>query len=1147
MSSLSFDPSSSSSLGLLDAFKVAHPDIGDAAANGRITAVTTYLDFVYIGTDSGVVICYAVSSQSRGGGAREWTLVTRKRVSKRGISAFALMDPRGVGTAAPSKVTANVRDETALVFVQTADGALSALHPHTLDTTVAFTSLNGVTVFAVDADSPHNVIAHVRGRKKLLIVAYTLQSSGGLSGSHTVVKEIPFNDPPLSLILQGEWCAMATRREYLLLNVSFGDVRPCPVPLDGGIPCMCAVGRNELLVTSNSDLGIFVNFKGDPLPRNPIDWNGKPLALTLCDHFVCAIFDDSASQLATGSPATSNAPSPSKARTAAAAAAGMSASGSVRIASLLDQRIKQSVAFPHPFSIASVKDKVVVLSSSAPFIPSVLQAGMTAPQMPYASVNLSALYLVGLEEQIAQFMEAAMTDEAFALLMRTRPSAERIAEFHTNAGFAMLKALFIPAAFTHFNQSNLDPRELIVLFPDLNIAGSKYSSSWAAKVGTFTELMEHGRKTAVMRADDKRYKAILSASAKQITRQTRFLLAAFLWDKRSKLVAKHVDNPDLMAPMDTAMLVLHIDFAEEPMPSPAPSFPYSLQHLLFPANACALSPCESFLTVHRQYNALALLYRSVGQKRAALDVWARMGSGQFIERNADADHVATAGVAETVALLSTLEDEPLLWEFAEWVLIRSATEGLAVFTNTNRRTPLTAEKVLAYLRRVNTKLNGGEDGSDAGGGVDMVELYLEYLIDVERTSDAIYHTQLALNYIRKLAGAVSTSGTRDYRQKLFRFLQSSDFLDPHQIATALLQVAFGPAENQTLNEDDVVDGLWLPQAEVIFNTPPIVYEELILLFNKLSLHRLALKLYVFGLRDHVGASNYCVAVSKRAAAREKEEQQIALTRAEEAKDVEEKTHDKANRQRNGRGGHDDDDDLDDNNDGFDDETLHDVSTRADDAVDDHDRPHSGDVFIALSDQYFSADFFGLFATDQERTDSESSSVPPPLAYKFAVDLLITHFAAIDVVKAVRSIPPWVPLGPLTPYFKRIIPLVTHCRRHNRLVRQLAKTFHLRVQTRFLSVRANQLSVDTTTRCAYCGKLLGDSFFTAHPVSSNHPDFIHSVKATRPLREDEPRRSSDDGLSFVLVHSACSAAYQIDHHNKKPRTQNEQLTKRKIAA
>ena len=815
MSSLSFDPSSSSSLGLLDAFKVAHPDIGDAAANGRITAVTTYLDFVYIGTDSGVVTCYAVSSQSRGGGAREWTLVTRKRVSKRGISAFALMDPRGVGTAAPSKVTANVRDETALVFVQTADGTLSALHPHTLDTTVAFTALSGVTVFAVDADSPHNVIAHVRGRKKLLIVAYTLQSSGGLSGSHTIVKEIPFNDPPLSLILQGEWCAMATRREYLLLNVSFGDVRPCPVPLDGGIPCMCAVGRNELLVTSNSDLGIFVNFKGDPLPRNPIDWNGKPLALTLCDHFVCAIFDDSASQLATGSPATSNAPSPSKARTAAAAAAaavaGTSASGSVRIASLLDQRIKQSVAFPHPFSIASVKDKVVVLSSSASFVPSVLQAGMTAPQIPNASVNLSALYLVGLEEQIAQFMEAAMTDEAFALLMRTRPSAERIAEFHTNAGFAMLKALFVPAAFTHFNQSNLDPRELIVLFPDLNIAGTKYSSTWAAKVGTFTELMEHGRKTAVMRADDKRYKAILSASAKQITRQTRFLLAAFLWDKRSKLVAKHVDNPG------TADGDGHGH--ARTCTSTSRRSRCRRRHRRF--HTVCSTYCsrrtrarwvrrESFLTVHRQYNALALLYRSVGQKRAALDVWARMGSGQFIERNADAEHVATAGVAETVALLSTLEDEPLLWEFAEWVLIRSATEGLAVFTNTNRRTPLTAEKVLAYLRRVNTKLNGGDD--------DAVALAASTWSNSTWNTSLTWNAQQTPFITRNSRSTTSANSLTPCRQAELEIIDTNSsafyrlrtFSIAHQIATALLTSCLWSCGTvQTLNEDDVVDGLWL--------------------------------------------------------------------------------------------------------------------------------------------------------------------------------------------------------------------------------------------------------------------------------------------------------------------------------------------------
>jgi hypothetical protein len=62
--------------------------------------------------------------------------------------------------------------------------------------------------------------------------------------------------------------------------------------------------------------------------------------------------------------------------------------------------------------------------------------------------------------------------------------------------------------------------------------------------------------------------------------------------------------------------------------------PYELKDLLYPQNACLLSDSEGFLFGRRQYNICAMLYQSRGQTEKALNVWQKMGSGEFKEATA---------------------------------------------------------------------------------------------------------------------------------------------------------------------------------------------------------------------------------------------------------------------------------------------------------------------------------------------------------------------------------------------------------------------------------------------------------------------------------------------------------------------------------
>ena len=61
-------------------------------------------------------------------------------------------------------------------------------------------------------------------------------------------------------------------------------------------------------------------------------------------------------------------------------------------------------------------------------------------------------------------------------------------------------------------------------------------------------------------------------------------------------------------------------------------FPFSLHDLLFPLTWAYLPLCESFLIAQQQYYALALLYQSKQLIRKALEVWLRLGTGEFRQK-----------------------------------------------------------------------------------------------------------------------------------------------------------------------------------------------------------------------------------------------------------------------------------------------------------------------------------------------------------------------------------------------------------------------------------------------------------------------------------------------------------------------------------
>ena len=935
----------------LDAFKLRSP-LGPAPPFGKDTplCVVQYEDWVYIGLDSGMVCAYMIEPRrpNRKEEERKWGEGLKKRVGRQGIRHMCIIDPQSsfqqawAEKQAASGKGGAVSADQPLLFIL-ADNRVLALHAYTLDLAVDFGgTIRDVDLFTLDLLPPHHLIVHQKTKRKLNVVSYSFDPLNPARSKHDIVKDLIITDTPLAVSAQGDSCVVAYRNKYVLLSMGGAETKELPVPLEGVAPSIHIMSINELLLSSNTKLGLFIDFKSRPLPRNPVDWGGhSPFHIAQVDHYVVGLFteepyepptDEKGKVAPTGVVEAKPPPPPSSAQFT-----------SIRIASLLDNRIVQTIPIPNPSTCTSSRDKCILLTTDG---------------------YLFTLYVVSLEEQISQYMELSRTEEALALLQRTVPDTVRVLEFHVEAGFVMLRDLQLVQAFTHFVQSNVDPRELIVLFPNLVLTDR---ASWERKhnVGNIDELIEKGRRKAEQRSEDKRYRAVLSMSSLQLQRQARLLLAQFLWDRRER--GKLWDDDDIPW-VDTVLLMLCVEFMDDETVHPPSSttttaivsskpgaptvslstttFPFTLQQLFLPSNQIVQSEAETYLLVKHRYNGLASYYLSIQQQRKALEVYHRLGSGEFVETDKTTGQPDN-GVKQTVGLLLAMGDDELLWEFAEWMLLLDKDAGLSVFTSKERKVQLPTEKVLAYLKRVNAKrvaAKGPDDGEAAaaaaagGSAPDIVESYLEHIVMHGIVKDTLYHTQLALTYLRKiyqLQQAAPSNGAGDteekaegskkkkkkkaaallhatlhrptpgseaaplgpLRKKLYRFLQSQpSYYDTRSVLSALLSWVWPmeererrkTAEGEEGSEvtEDVMDGLWLPPPDVIARTELPLVEEMIVLLTKLELDEKVLRLFIYSLRDHTGAAQYCLMVTKLRARKQQQELYERIVR--ESKETREK-------------------------------------------------------------------------------------------------------------------------------------------------------------------------------------------------------------------------------------------------------------------
>eukprot|EP00911_Craspedida_sp_UC1_P002486 UC1_evm1s1847 len=369
-----------------------------------------------------------------------------------------------------------------------------------------------------------------------------------------------------------------------------------------------------------------------------------------------------------------------------------------------------------------------------------------------AKDSVKLLAPISFETQINDLLGASRVSEALTLAKfvygkedadldaeERERQVSRIRAIHRRAGFAFLRERQFVQAMEMFTESTTDPREVLALFPDIELPAGGPSS----KVGAG----EHGIKSIVE----------LTKGSPEALRLAQEALVTYLESVRHS-TSLHRDS---LTACDTALVqVLGVLGAPR------------LTEVLSGPNRADADACLSLLSRSNCHNAMAMLYAQGDRPMQALDVWRKLDAGELHD-------AMYPGVSLVVDFLVGLQDEDaerlrdIVFKNAPWILRRDPA-GVCIFTSrpiAESRSLFRPDEVLDCLRPL-------PQASLA---------YLEYLVLELGDTSQRHHTQLVMIYLdivlrkrlelenkRKQLGHADDTELNSRRRKLQRLLLASD-------------------------------------------------------------------------------------------------------------------------------------------------------------------------------------------------------------------------------------------------------------------------------------------------------------------------------------------------------------------------------------
>ncbi len=269
--------------------------------------------------------------------------------------------------------------------------------------------------------------------------------------------------------------------------------------------------------------------------------------------------------------------------------------------------------------------------------------------------------------------------------------------------------------------------------------------------------------------------------------------------------------------------------------------PEAVVHFLRGSNECWVAECETLLKAAGKWEELVELYRSKAMHRKALSLLAKLGQAERSEKGKSANGGADGGgggdassitgksgssnhqtelqkyMQQMVVYMASLGQSysALLFEFSRWVLAEDPALGLKIFTlNPAGVPPLDPYRVLSHLKACSLA-SLKEEPKPLWQQHALAVDFLEYLINEHDppSTDAAFHNELVYLYVeailaltadkageKKKKKKMGTGGSskensksrptlaseeegplREYRGRLLRFLEHSQFYSPEKI------------------------------------------------------------------------------------------------------------------------------------------------------------------------------------------------------------------------------------------------------------------------------------------------------------------------------------------------------------------------------
>jgi len=411
-------------------------------------------------------------------------------------------------------------------------------------------------------------------------------------------------------------------------------------------------------------------------------------------------------------------------------------------------------------------------------------------------------------------------------------------QIHWEAALSLFYHLHFDESLSHFLQSKADIRKIIDFYPGMLPSESSYYSEKSSMNNSTVSSLSiiENRPISIdtlvseLSSDDQ---AILE----NVRKAKMFLLKL--------LLSYHIDLSKEMIVKDvqSVLIGLYLDLSEAEIgqimselnistPSSEPSF--MIENLLKSNTLFHYRSLESMLKQRQCYVLLGLLYKNEKRYKEALEIWAKLGSGEKVDSLSKG---SDNGVRATVQLLSEIDvresydNLQYIWKYGKWVLEKDFQEGMKIFTLKRRPTELEPKQVLSYLQAF---------------GPSAVQAYFEFLLYQCGNENSEYHTRLALSYIESIGNSFTkkrlsvTNLSSSLSIDLFTN-ESGTFGEIQKKLQTLLQVS-----NRYDGETLLAHIVQLP-----------LYEEQVLLYTKLRKYSEALLVIVEKLNNNSRAEQYC--------------------------------------------------------------------------------------------------------------------------------------------------------------------------------------------------------------------------------------------------------------------------------------------------